>query len=208
MNWVIGWVARQEAFIFKNISFDMVQLLFAYMAIIGMSSFWSKATFRRAVFFLTAVIAFQLWLLYTGYQIWEKDSFLVAHQTRNTLLLHQTGPQLTVMAKDSSRSERIVNDYLVAERVTSIQYGPIRNSLRWKNRKILFIDSVGIYPSTQTTVDYVVLTGSPKLNFERLIDSLQPKNIIADGSNYRSDINRWRTTCKKRKLPFHFLTKH
>ncbi|NHF61520.1 DUF4131 domain-containing protein [Flavobacteriaceae bacterium TP-CH-4] len=204
MNWVIAWVARQEAFIFKNISFDMVQLLFAYIAIIGMLSFWSKATFKRAVLFLTAVIAFQLWLFYTGYQSWEKDSFLVAHQTRNTLLLHRTGPQLTIMTKDSSRSVRIVNDYLVAERVTSIQYRSIRNSLRWKNEKVLLVDSLGIYPSTQTTVDYVIMTGSPKLNFERLIDSLEPKNIIADGSNYRSDINRWRATCEKRKLPFHY----
>jgi competence protein ComEC len=40
-----------------------------------------------------------------------------------------------------------------------------------------------------------------------MIDSINPKYIIADGSNYTSYVNRWKQTCLKRKLPFHHTGK-
>ena len=65
------------------------------------------------------------------------------------------------------------------------------------------MDSLCIYPK-QKKVNYLVLTQSPKLNLERLLDSIQVKKVIADGSNYKSSIARWKATCTKRKLPFHY----
>ena len=53
------------------------------------------------------------------------------------------------------------------------------------------------------SADVLLLTNNPKVNLERLLDSLQPKFIIADGSNYKSNVNRWRNTCQQKKLPFH-----
>jgi len=49
----------------------------------------------------------------------------------------------------------------------------------------------------------VLFTNSPKLNLNRLIDSLQPNQVIADGSNYKSYVDRWKRTCAERKIPFH-----
>jgi competence protein ComEC len=72
----------------------------------------------------------------------------------------------------------------------------------FKNATLLVVDSLGVYSNQNT--DYLLLTQSPKINLERLIDSINPKQIIADGSNYHSYIDRWRKTCLKRKLPFHY----
>ena len=72
---------------------------------------------------------------------------------------------------------------------------------------LLVIDSLGTYNVKSFKPDYVLLTQSPKLNINRLIDSLKPKLIIADGSNYKSYIERWEATCTKRKLPFHQTSK-
>ena len=72
-------------------------------------------------------------------------------------------------------------------------------------RKNLYVlDSLGIYPPYTLQADYILLTHSPKINLERLIDSIAPKQIIADGSNYKSYISRWKKTSAKRKLPFHY----
>jgi competence protein ComEC len=49
----------------------------------------------------------------------------------------------------------------------------------------------------------VLLTNSPRINLNRLIDSLKPKYIIADASNYKSYAQRWKTTCMNKKIPFH-----
>jgi len=51
--------------------------------------------------------------------------------------------------------------------------------------------------------DILLLTNSPKVNLERLIDQLHPSQIIADGTNYKSNIKKWKTTCLKTKIPFH-----
>ena len=47
------------------------------------------------------------------------------------------------------------------------------------------------------------MTQSPKINLKRLISKMQPKQIIADGSNYKSYIKLWKTTCEEEKIPFH-----
>ena len=41
------------------------------------------------------------------------------------------------------------------------------------------------------------------LVLRRVIDSLSPSVIIADGNNYHSYVRRWQATENKRKLPFH-----
>jgi len=69
------------------------------------------------------------------------------------------------------------------------------------------IDSLGVYNIKSIKPEFVLLRQSPKINLNRLIDSLQPKYIIADGSNYKSYLERWDYICKKRKLPFHQTSK-
>ena len=68
---------------------------------------------------------------------------------------------------------------------------------------MLKVDSLGIWnvKSVQPTV--FLLSHSPKINLNRLIDSTRATCIIADGSNYRLDIKRWRETCKTRHIKFH-----
>ena len=68
----------------------------------------------------------------------------------------------------------------------------------------MLIDSSGVYDFKLKNVDYLILIQSPKINLERLIDSLHPKQILVDGSNYYSYVNRWKKTCDNKKLPFHY----
>jgi competence protein ComEC len=51
--------------------------------------------------------------------------------------------------------------------------------------------------------DILIITQSPKLNFERLLQILKPKQVIFDGSNFKTYSKRWEATCKKQKIPFH-----
>jgi competence protein ComEC len=66
----------------------------------------------------------------------------------------------------------------------------------------MIIDSSGIYEVKSFTPDYVIMCNSPKINMDRMIDSLNPKHIIADGSNYTSYVNRWKKNVFKKKAPF------
>ncbi len=70
--------------------------------------------------------------------------------------------------------------------------------------KLFIMDSLAIYPPKDLKPKYLLLTHTPKINLDRLIDSIGPKTIIADGSNYKNAIDRWKSTCIQKKIPFHY----
>lgn len=202
MNDLIAWVAQQEAFIFQNITFDIAQLVLSYLIIIALILALTKAGFRHVSFLLIGIIGFQIWIVYINRITNLKEDLLIAHQTKNAVLMYRNGTLLEVIANDTTATNRIVTDYQVAERIEKVRYAKIQNSYTFKEKTILVIDSLGIY--TNQNASYILLTESPKINLERLIDALHPKQIIVDGSNYHSYVNRWKNTCLKRKLPFHY----
>jgi len=119
------------------------------------------------------------------------------------MLLKQEGKHLEIFGKPSNFSKRIIQDYTIAERIDTISYATLKNNYLIAHKKLYIMDSLAIYPPV-IQLDYLVLTQSPKLNLERLLDSIQPKKLIVDGSNYKSYIANWEATCIKRKLPFHY----
>ncbi len=74
--------------------------------------------------------------------------------------------------------------------------------LYFKGNKILVIDSLGLIP-LNLKPDILILTQSPKVNLDRILMSFNPKQVVFDGSNYKSYVKHWEATCKKRKIPFH-----
>ena len=57
--------------------------------------------------------------------------------------------------------------------------------------------------NTKQKPEIVLLIQSPKINLKRLISIIKPEQIIADGSNNKSYIQLWKTTCEQEKIPFH-----
>lgn len=204
MNAIITWVAQQEAFIFQNISFDSVQLILTSGLLISLIWVLHKFTFRRASIFLTSIICLQIWSLYSQHQTHNKAQLWIAHQTKNSVLLHQTGAQLVIYSPDSTASEKIVNDYKILENITAANYQPLVNAYNLAKGRLVVIDSLGVFPRLDVHAEYVLLTQSPKINLERLLDVSPPKAVIVDGSNYRSYIKRWAVTCDQKNIPFHY----
>jgi len=207
MNTVIEWVAAQEAFLFKGISLDRFQLLLGYVILILFFVFLSKKSFKRVAFLLGSIILFQGWSMYKNYTLNQKESLLVFHKSRNTIVAHRAGKEMTILSSPDSyrginKSAPILTDFTIAESIASETHQPIKNSYRFKENTLTIMDSTAVYPKAK--LDVILLTQSPKLNLERLIKETQPKLIIADGSNYKNVVARWEVTCAKRKIPFHY----
>ncbi|WP_343487985.1 ComEC/Rec2 family competence protein [Allomuricauda sp. d1] len=203
MNGIIEWVAQQEAFVFRNISFDGMQLLLGYLLIISLVFTLQRPKFKNLAFLLVGIIAFQGWTLFTKWNTAQSVQLILGHQTANTILMHQNGSTLTIMASQNEKANRMITNYKVGEHIKTIQQKPLQNSYRWKKASIVVLGSTGILPPKKQ-VDYLLLTQSSKINLERVLDSIQPKTILADGSNYQSYVARWKATCSKRKLSFHY----
>ncbi len=202
MNTIIGWVGQQERFLIKEIPFDSVQLVLGYIFLIVLVHFLSKPKKKTFVPVAFGILLFQLWGLWNQKQVSGKQSLILGHQSKQTILLHQHGNKLHFFSSDTTSFPTLVQNYLVAERIKSLSKHPLQNSYDIGPKRIFVLDSSGIRPKGMH-VDYLLLTQSTKINMNRLLDSMQPKTVIADGSNFTSFVKRWRASCMKKNIPFH-----
>jgi len=202
MNLVISWVAQQERFVIRDIPFDTVQLFLAYALIISLVLFLSKPKWKNILAFMAALMTLQVWAIWNQLHIQQKEILILAHQNRNTLLLHQKALALRVYVPDSISGNQIIRDFAIAERIPSTSHHSLQYHYGLNKKNLYIMDSLAIYP-VEKEVDFLLLTQSPKINLERLVDAVHPKMILADGSNYKSYISRWKQTCLEKEIPFH-----
>ncbi|MFX0558493.1 ComEC/Rec2 family competence protein [Maribacter sp. CXY002] len=203
MNSLVGWVSEQERFLLKSISFDGIQLLLIYLVLITAILITYRSSFKRAIFLLTCLLCFQTWTIIQEIKADKKVELLIPHQTKNTIVINRYGNTMDVLAMDLNKAQFILDNYKIGERINNIKQDSLANSYHYKNKQLLIIDSLGLYNNEEKDKT-ILLTGSPKINLERLIATTAPKKIIADGSNYKSYTDRWKKTCLKNKIPFHY----
>jgi competence protein ComEC len=209
MNNFVGWVSQQESFLFKEISFSFLYVLVSYFLIISFIRLLFKRNYSRLRFFLISILVFQMAFIYTEYNK-PSNEFIVFHKSRFSLLGNASNNTIMVGNDFDSLTKSnnyIIKDYVVGNHIGSIEEKEIQPIYQLNDKKLLIIDSLGLYNLKSFNPDYVLLRQSPKINLNRLIDSIKPKQIIADGSNYKSYVERWESICKKRKLPFHQTSK-
>ena len=204
MNDIVEWVSNQELFVLKNISFDIQHVLAFYGLIITSVFLFKVRDFKRIVFFLISVLTVQGVYIHSAFN--NNEAFIILHKSRYSLILHKVNSELRISHNFDSialSKDRVIANYSVGNFITSNTLDTLQSVYQFQNKTILVIDSLGVYNVKSFEPDYVLLRNSPKINMDRVIDSINPKHIIADGSNYTSYVNRWKQTCLKRKLPFH-----
>lgn len=209
MNNFVGWVSKQEAFLFKEIPFNLLYVIASYLLIIfGISLIIKKRTIYLKLMLLSIII-FQCVFIYTSYNK-PQNELVVFHKSRFSLIGNTSNNKIIVSHNFDSitaSKNNIIKDYVVGNHITNIQKDSLESIYKLNKKTLLLIDSLGVYNVKSFAPDYVLLSQSPKINLNRLIDSIKPKYIIADGSNYKSYVERWEVICKKRKLPFHQTSK-
>lgn len=202
MNATVGWVAKQESFIIKNIPFDSFQLIWGYLIITALVLFLSKPKWKTMAVFFSGLIIFQVRGIYKQVELHQKETITLAHRSRNTVLLHQLGDSLVIIASDTFNIGNIATDYSIAERIQKMSAVQLKNSYRIGSKRLFVVDSLTVLP-IKARPEYLLLTQSSKINLERVLDSVQPKKIFVDGSNYPSLIKKWKATCAQKEIPFH-----
>ncbi|XMO87348.1 ComEC/Rec2 family competence protein [Algibacter sp. AS12] len=209
MNTFIGWVSKQEAFLVKDISFSLLYVIVFYLLIITGIRFLFKRNYKNLKLFLTAVLVVQSAFIFNALNK-PSNEFVVFHKSRFSLI-GQTLNNTIIIASDfdsiTKSTNNIIRDYTVGNHIAAFEEQSIPDVYQLNKKNILVVDSLGIYNIRTLKPKYVLLRQSPKINLNRLIDSLNPKLIIADGSNYKSYVERWEQICRKRKLPFHQTSK-
>lgn len=203
LNQFIIWIAQQEAFLFKNISFSLLMMITSYLIIISVFYWINQKTFYRSVLVFLAILSLQLVFIYQKYQTSKTNEFIVFNNYKTPLISLKNGDNLDVLfAPDSLENFTLIAFKIGAQIKTSKIIKDRQNLLLINGKAILIVDKLGVFEPLKQ-IDMVVLTESSKVNLDRLISQLNPKLIIADGSNYKSLITLWQNTCKQRKISFY-----
>ena len=208
LNGFVHWVAVQDEFLFKEIHFSTLKVLGTYFFIIALALLLKKINYHRLVLSLVAIATIVSIYSYDEFR-YSGNQLVIFQKSKKTLIGYKNGKHLTVFKSDSiSNTSEIypLKSFKTALNINSYSEKKIPGFFSYDNRSILVLDSLGVFPKS-TKVHTILLTNSPKINLNRLIDSLQPNQIIADGSNYYSYVKRWEKTCKLKKLPFRYTAK-
>jgi competence protein ComEC len=203
MNKFIAWIASFDSLVLKNIPFTLLLNVSLYVVFVVMVLWLYKKSFKRTATLITAITAFQFLYLATAYKAENTEELVVFSNWRKSVIAVKKSDTITLHSNDS----------LAAEDKNSIAYNkgnfnqrlkvtPLGNVLWFKKNKILILDSLGVYDSA-TKPDVLILTQSPKINLDRMLGELRPKQVIADATNYKTYTKRWAATCRKEKIPFH-----
>lgn len=211
MNAFVSWISRQEQFLLTEISLSFIMMLIVYIVIVFGIHFLTNKSAKRLIYFLVSFMIYQGVFLFENYQKKTKQEFILFHKSRNSIIGNRVGEQLLINHDlDSLKISKINSmvSYRVGEKINAHYKTGFSNVYQFKNQLILVVDSLGIYQLKKLRSPIVILQQSPKINLERLIRTLNPKQIIADGSNYKSYVNRWKVICEKQKTPFHYTGKN
>ncbi|WP_298393817.1 ComEC/Rec2 family competence protein [Flavobacterium sp.] len=206
LNKIISWVASFEDFIFKDISLTSAMMWSCYFVVIGLVLWFKKPTFKKLAFSFIALLSLQLFTLYANHSSQKNNEFIVFNKKKTTIITERLGNKVTLYSNDSilktSDDNLALKSYLVANFCKVEKKKNLSNLYYFKDKKILLIDSSAVFLE-EAQPDVVIITSSPKINLERMLQSWKPKQIVVDATNFKSYIKVWRETCRKEKIPFH-----
>jgi competence protein ComEC len=205
LNSFIAWVAQFEDFLFRDIPFTMLQVIMTYFIIVTLIQVYKFRNFKWSAISLIAIIGFQCVFFYNKYQI-QTDEFIIFNKSRYSIIGEKHNDELILYHNlDSLKldSDYAIKNYKVGETIDKIITDSLHSVYQHKDKTILTIDSLAVYKGITFQPNYILLRNSPRLNLNRVIDSLKPNLIIADASNYKSYLKRWKATCAHKKIPFH-----
>jgi len=203
MNGYVSWIASFENFVLKDIPFNFYLLFGTFLVSISCFLWFKNPNAKRLQFALFSLLVFQLCYFGSKYYHIQSDEVIIFQYPKRTIIAEKRDNKIRLITTDTLiNSNYVIKNYLNGNFGTIKTIDSLKNIYVFGNKKVLIIDQSTIY-SIGKKPDLILLIQSPKINFERMISELQPKIVVADGSNYPSVIEVWEKICLKKNIPFH-----
>lgn len=203
MNEYIHWIAQFKSGIITNISFSGWLTFSMYLVIVTFIYWMYHTKVKNIKYILVTVLLFQLSYISVKWNE-NQGSELVVFNEKSTLIGIKNQNSVIAFSDIPENHNVTLNHYTRGTFSDSLRIFPMQNAISFQNKRILVVDSLGIY-KTSIRPEIIVLTQNPKINLTRLIQEIKPKEIIADKSNYKNALKTWEATCRKEKIPFHAI---
>jgi competence protein ComEC len=201
MNQYIAWISQFESFVIKNISFSLLLCVVSYVLIFTLIYLAYHPKHKNLKYALLSLFVFQIAFITTKYKENNTEECIV-FGSKNSLVTIKQKNKIIAFTNNPEENIENITEYKRGTFSEDVSILPLENALLFKDTKILIVDGLAAYKISQKP-DVVILTQGTRVNLERLIKLNQPKIIIADNSNSKYKVERWKKTCLKEKIPFH-----
>ena len=201
---VVQYLGTKQAYIFTNIPFSNTQLLLGFCLIFTITSFLKHYTIKNLRLSLVLIISIQLSTL-IDLKRHATEQLIIFHDYKSPLIgIHNKHELLVYSNKPYSDCKKTVDAYITQEHIKQVIHKKQPLIINFHKNRLLIIDHTGIYAAGYAPT-HILLTSSPNINLDRLLTNNNIKMVIADNTNYPTDINRWQRSCSAQKIPFHHL---
>jgi len=211
MNQVIEILAGLDFLIFKGVFFTLLLLLFSYMLIAFLISWMRNPSAKGTIATLLSMIILASTLFVEKGLTQTGTSFIVFHLYKQSLVLNRLGGKGFVfesLSEQNTIKQRLLNDYQLEHLILKLEEGnEMKHFFSIGNQRIMVIDHPNIKSDLGFKPDILILMNSPKINLDRLLLEVQPKIIVADGSNFFTYKSLWRRTAEKAEIIFYDTAK-
>lgn len=202
LNDIIGWIASFEQFVWTNIPMNRWIMLAGYFLIICAIRCLYEPAVSRVFAAMASALVFQCTLIAAQYQTQTAQHLVVFNAFKSTGIVNHNGRQITAYGNRKFIEGNMLQNYATAHFAKIRRGNPIKNLFFFKGRKIAIIDTTQVYPH-DIRPDVLLIRQSPRLNLDRALQTIKPKLVVADASNYKTYVKLWKASCKKYKIPFH-----
>jgi len=200
----VNWLSQFKSLVIQGVFFT--KPMFLGILILVLSFILMLREFKKFYIsvFIVSLLIFTIVSLSEVAETDKLSELIVFHKSRQSIIGFKDGQKFQVFSNQTSKlvDSYLLNNYKLLHRIDSLEFRSLKNRLKFKEKTLTLIDSSGVYLNDIQS-DILVLSQSPDIHLEKLIKSIKPKQIVADGNNYRSYVKRWQKTAKNYQIPFH-----
>ncbi len=132
-----------------------------------------------------------------------RTTLIIPHKYRTGGFWFRQGSRLQVFTPDSPGMAPLVRDAQTQWPLKAITFAILAPSYVVGDFHLRVLDQRGLYSPLEPAPDLLLLTGSPRIHLPRVLHTLRPRKVVADGSNYKSLVALWKKSCEAQGIPFH-----
>jgi len=211
MNDITRFLGEIEMIIYRDIYFNLILVFLVYLTIFCLIRWIKSPSFFQLA---QVVICFMMLNSFFTFQHklgQSRSSFIVFNTYKESLFVYRFGKKASVFSSVKDRLpgiDKTLENYRRQHLSLELrEIKTIKHFYRFRNKRIMVIDSETIITDFGFKPDILVLIGSPKINLKRVLKTIEPLVVVADGSNYHKYKTLWKKTSLEAGILFHDTSK-
>ena len=200
----VNWVASFDALILNELYISKFSVACIYLFFLYLR--WCYADFKRGIKYVLFPVVFMglVGFVEVTTKAFKREVWLL-NDYKKTIIIDVSSSSVQVFSSEvlsAIDKEYKMRPILGKLHQSNVVYSTLEQAYFMNKQKLLIVANNYI-PKPKTAIDILLISNSPKINFERLLEEIQPKKVIFAANNKYYLLVDWKFNCRKLTIPFY-----